>query len=93
MVYVQEKNYPSTTIHHRHNKYTILGTWSHANTRAPPNANTDTIPKYRNKYIVAPMIASQFCIIIVIFAHLFLIILYLTLLFNPLFDYVVYLLK
>ena len=45
MVYVQEINYPSTNIRHRHNTCTILGTRSHTNIRV----NYEYNPKIQNK--------------------------------------------
>jgi len=40
IAYIHEVNYPSTSIHHRHNTCTVLGTLPH----------TNTIAHYKTKY-------------------------------------------
>ena len=50
MVCVQEINYSSTTIHHRHNTCTIFGIRPHTNTRAQLNTKYEYKLKYKTKY-------------------------------------------
>jgi len=49
MIYVQEVNYPSTSIRHRYNTCTVLGTRPHINTNAQYNIKYNLQRRVINK--------------------------------------------